>query len=152
MSKEMILMLHPAAGVLAILAAVWLLVECLNASAANVARIRIASVAAAALMWIAYVVGGYWYVLYYGADKALIKAGPWPFAHGFFMESKEHVFLSLLLVATFLPIAAFGDLLSSRSSRQLVMWSSALIIVLGLGMEGAGAVVSMGAKVALLAR
>ncbi|MEZ5853041.1 MAG: hypothetical protein R3D68_20600 [Hyphomicrobiaceae bacterium] len=152
MSKELILMVHPTAGVLAILAALWALVECLNASATNVIRIRIASVAAAMMMWSAYVAGGYWYVVYYGADKALIKGGPWPFAHNFFMETKEHVFLSLLLIATFLPIAAFGDLVSSRSARQLVLWSSALIILFGLGMEGAGAFIAMGAKVALLAK
>ena len=103
-------------------------------------------------MWLAYLIGGYWYVLYYGADKALIKSGPWPFAHGFFMETKEHVFLMLLLLATFLPIAAYGKLVEFRSSRILVLWTSALVVLMGLAMEGAGAFISMGAKVALLAK
>lgn len=152
MSQEMILMSHPAAGVLAIIAAVWVLAETLNVSEANVARIRIASLVSAVMTWASYIVGGYWYVLYYAPDKALIKAGPWPFAHSFFMETKEHVFLSLLLIATYLPIAAFGNLVSSRGARQLVMWSAALIMLLGLGMEGAGAFIAMGAKVALIAK
>ena len=103
-------------------------------------------------MWLAYLVGGYWYVVFYGADKALIKSGPWPFAHGLFMESKEHVFLSLLLVATLLPVAAFADLRGSAAARRLACWSALLVAGLGLAMEGAGAVVAMGAKAALLAQ
>lgn len=152
MSKEVILMLHPAFGVLGILAAVWVFAETLNVSAGNIVRIRLAALLSAGLIWLAYVVGGYWYVLYYGADKALIKAGPWPFAHGLFMESKEHIFLSLLLVATLLPMAAFANLSSRQSARQLVYWSALTVVGLGLAMEGAGAVISLGAKVALLAK
>lgn len=149
MSNESILMMHPALGVLAILAAVWVWVEALNASEANRARTRTASLAVAALMWGAYLIGGYWYVNFYGTDRTAILGGPWPFAHSLFMETKEHVFLSLLLLATYLPVAARADLVLNRSARRLVMWSAALVVVLGLGMEGAGAVISMGAKLAL---
>lgn len=151
MSNEMILMLHPAAGVFAILAAVWVIAETLNASEGNVARIRTAAIVAAVLIWAAYLIGGYWYVLHYGADKAVIKAGPWPFAHTFVMETKEHVFLTLLLLASFLPIATFNDLVANKGARSLVMWSAAAVVVLGLAMEGAGAVISMGVKMGLLA-
>ena len=152
MSKELILMLHPTFGVLAIIASVWVFVETLNASEANLSRLRIASVAVALLMWLAFIVGGYWYVVFYGADKAIIKAGPWPFAHGFFMETKEHIFLMLLLLATFLPVAAYGEIVKKQGLRNVVLWSSALVVLMGLAMEGAGAFISMGAKVALLAK
>jgi len=152
MSREIILMLHPAFGVLGILAAVWVFSETLNVSAANIGRIRLAAILSAGLMWLAYIVGGYWYVFFYGADKALINAGPWPFAHGLVMESKEHIFLSLLLVASLLPLAAFGDLNGRKAARQLVYWSALTVIGLGLAMEGAGAVIGLGAKVALLAQ
>lgn len=152
MSNELVLMLHPTFGVLAIIAAVWVFVETLNASDVNAGRIRTASVITAVLIWLAYIVGGYWYVVYYGADKTIIKAGPWPFAHSFFMESKEHLFLMLLLLSTFLPIVAFGDILRKRATRMTVLWTSALVALMGLGMEGAGAFISMGAKVALLAK
>ena len=81
MSKEMILMLHPTFGVLAMIAAVWVFVETLNAREANVGRIRTAGTLTAVLMWVTYIVGGYWYVAFYGADKALITSGPWGFAH-----------------------------------------------------------------------
>lgn len=152
MLKELVLMLHPTFGVLAIISSVWVFVESLNASEANHARIRAASVLSAVLMWLAYIVGGYWYVVFYGADKAIIQAGPWPFAHSFFMETKEHVFLMLLLLATFLPIAAYGDVVKKPSTRKVVLWTSALVALMSLAMEGAGAFVSMGVKVALLAR
>lgn len=151
MSKELILLLHPTFGVLAIIASVWVFVEALNASDANISRLRSASVLSAILMWLAYIVGGYWYVVYYGSEKAIIKAGPWPFAHGFFMETKEHLFLMLLLLATFLPIAAYGQVVKKQVVRDLVLWTSALVVLMGLAMEGAGAFISMGAKVALMA-
>ena len=152
MSNEMILMLHPTFGVLAIISSVWVFAETLNVNGANVSRVRNAGMLAAILMWLAYIVGGYWYVSYYAADKALILAGPWPFAHGFFMETKEHVFLMLLLLATFLAIAVRGDIVKVKPARNLVLWVSGLVVLTGLAMEGAGAFISMGVKVALLAK
>lgn len=152
MSKELILMLHPTFGVLAMIAAVWVFVETMNVSDANIARLRKASMLTAILIWLAYIVGGYWYVVFYGGDKAIIKAGPWPFAHGLFMETKEHLFFMLLLLATFLPIAAYGDVVKKQVTKKLVLWTSALVVLMGLGMEGAGAIISMGVKVALLAK
>ncbi len=151
MPIELILMLHASFGVLGILAAVWVFAEALNNSEASQWRIRTVSVAGAVLMWLSFLIGGYWYVKYYGADKALIKAGPWPFAHSFFMETKEHVFFSLLLLASYLPIAAAHLTPGKVPARTLVLWVAAWITLLGLAMEGAGAFVSMGAKVALLA-
>lgn len=152
-SKEVILMLHPTFGVLALIAAVWVFVEVLNTSQDNLGRIRTMSLVQAVLMWMAYLVGGYWYVQFYGADKAIINAGPWPFAHGFFMETKEHLFLVLLLLSTYLPITAFQRvLLIERSARRLTLTVAALIVLLVLAMEGAGAIVGLGVKMGLLAR
>jgi len=150
MRSELILMLHPALGVLAILAAVWVFVEALNDTEAGRPRMRLFSLGCAVLMWLSCIVGGYWYVRFYGADKALINAGPWPFAHGFFMETKEHLFFSLLLLSTYLPIAVYSLPPGKSSLKPVVLWVSAWIVVLGLSMEGAGALISMGAKVALL--
>jgi len=152
MFNEMILMLHPTFGVLAVIAAVWVFVETLNVNDSNIVRLRSASVLTAILIWLAYIVGGYWYVVFYGGDKAIIKAGPWPFAHSIFMEIKEHVFFMLLLLATFLPIAAYGEVVKKQAMQNLVLWTSALVVLMGLAMEGAGAFISMGAKVALLAK
>lgn len=152
MSNELILLLHPTTGVLAILASVWVVAETLNVSSTNVIRVRGASLAVAGFIWLSYLIGGYWYVRFFAADKNLILAGPWPFAHTFAMETKEHVFLSLLLLASYLPIAASNDLLANKGARVLVLCSATLIVLLGLAMEGAGAVASMGAKLGLLVK
>jgi hypothetical protein len=101
-------------------------------------------------MWLTYIIGGYWYVVYYAPDKAIIKAGPWPFAHGFFMETKEHVFLMLLLLATYLPVAASGNLVTSKAARKVVLWVAGLIVPISLSMEGSGAIISIGVKIGLL--
>ncbi|MBY4677592.1 hypothetical protein [Marinobacterium arenosum] len=152
MPNEMILMLHASFGVLAILASVWVFAETLTNSVASQGRIRWVSLAGAALMWLSYLIGGYWYVVYYGADKALIKEGPWPFAHSFFMEAKEHIFFSLLLLSTYLPMVALRLAPERPQVRGLVLWLSGWIVLLGLAMEGAGALIAMGVKVALLAK
>ena len=149
---EIILMLHVLFGVLCILATVWVFVDTLNASEKNLPRIKWLSLAAAISMWLAFVAGGYWYVVFYPVDKAIILKGPWPFAHKYFMETKEHLVIMLLLLATYLPIAASNNLAASKDARRLVLWVAALIPLLGLLIEGHGAIIAMGVKVALLAK
>ena len=109
------------------------------------------SVAAAAFMWLAFLAGGYWYVVYYKADKALILKGPWPFAHSFFMETKEHFVIVLFLLATYLPIAASNNLAADRDARRVVLSVAALMGALALLAEGHGGIIAMGVKAALLA-
>ena len=150
--KEIILMTHVLFGVGCVLAAVWVFVDALNASESNLKRIQWVSRAAAIFMWLSFIAGGYWYVVFYPSDKAIILKGPWPFAHEYFMETKEHLVIMLLLLATYLPIAAANPLAANRDARRLVLWVAALIPLLGLMIEGHGAVIAMGVKVALLAK
>jgi hypothetical protein len=147
---EKLLMVHVGFGMLCIVASVWVFVDSLNANENNLTRIRRISFAVAVFMWLAYLFGGYWYVFYYGTDKAIILKGPWPFSHSFFMEMKEHVVLMLLLLTTYLPIAASNNLVSSRAARNVVLWVSGLIVLVAMAMDGSGAIISMGVKVALL--
>jgi len=156
MNKEIILMLHPTFGVLAMLAAVWLFVEVVNTDGVNLRnqqRIKFSSMTVAILIWLSYLIGGYWYVEFYAPDKAIIKAGPWPFAHSFVMETKEHLFFVLLLIATYLPIAVAGkQWIADRSARTLLLTLAALVVLLGLAMEGSGAIVGLGVKMGLLGK
>jgi len=145
--SEILLMAHVLFGVGCILSTVWVLVDVLNASPANLVRIQWMSRAAAAAMWLAVIAGGCWYIVFYPADKAIILKGPWPFAHEYFMESKEHLVILLLMLATYLPIAAANDLAANKDARRLMLWVATLIILLGLMIEGHGAV-----KMGLLAR
>jgi uncharacterized membrane protein YwaF len=147
---QLILMAHVFFGVACMVAAIWIFVDTLHASEANQARIRRVSWAAAIFMWLAFFIGGYWYVVFYPMDKAIILKGPWPFSHNFFMETKEHLVIMLLILATYLPIAASNNLASNKDARRLVLCVAALVALTALMMEGEGAMIAMGVKVALL--
>ena len=147
---EVILMTHVLFGMLCIIATVWLFVDTLNASEANQARIKVLSLGVAVTMWISFLIAGYWYLVYYAPDKAIILKGPWPFAHKFFMEMKEHVVIMLLLLTTFVPIVAFNNLAANKAARKVVLWVAGLIGLVAVAMDGAGALIAMGVKVALL--
>jgi hypothetical protein len=147
---EVILMSHVGFGMLCIVASVWVFVDTLHASEANQARIRAMSLAVAVFMWLAYLIGGYWYLVHYATEKALILKGPWPFGHDFFMEMKEHVALTLLLLATYLPIAASSNLFTNRSARSVVLLVAGLTALIAMAMDGSGAVIGVSAKLALL--
>jgi hypothetical protein len=149
---ELVLMAHVLFGVACIVMAVWIFVDVLHASEMNQGRIRKLCWAAAVCMWLAFCIAGYWYVVFYKVDKAIIMKGPWPFAHSFFMETKEHLVIMLLLLVTYLPIAASDNLAANKDARRVVLCVAGLIALIALMMEGEGAIIAMGVKVALLAR
>lgn len=146
-----ILLIHPTTGVFGIMCALWLLVEAYNVSPGNIARIRLAARLAALLMALTWVSAGIFYTLHYGkAEQPFIVHGPWPWAHDFFMETKEHLFFLTLVLTFFLPFAVKSDLLASRGARNVVRATAALVVLSGVAIEGAGAIISMGAKVAYM--
>jgi len=150
MNPDILLFAHPTFGVLGMIAAVWVFVEALNASEGNVRRVRWAALTVTGCIVLAWILGGYWYVHFYGPEKAIILKGPWPFAHNLFMETKEHLFFIPLILALYLPIAAWDKLFSSKAARSMVLAVSALIVLNALAIEGAGAVINYGVKVAFL--
>jgi hypothetical protein len=81
-SSDVILLGHATFGVAGCVAALWVLVETLNARAANIGRIRTGAFATAVCMAAAWICGGYWYLHFYPAEKALILHGPWPIHQG----------------------------------------------------------------------
>jgi hypothetical protein len=149
-SSDVILLAHSTFGVLGTISAVWVFVEALNARAENAGRIRKAAFIVALCMTATWIVGGYWYIHFYPADRALILAGPWPFAHTLFMETKEHLFFIPLILSFYLPIAAADKLYENAAARKMVLSVAMLIVLSGLAIEGAGAVINHGAKIALL--
>ena len=149
-NSDIILLAHASFGVLGCLAAIWVFVEALNASEENAARIRKAALVVAVCMAAAWVFGGYWYVNFYPAEKAIILKGPWPFAHNLLMETKEHLFFVTGILALFLPIATREKLWSNATARKMVLSVAVLIAITGLAVEGAGAAIDHGVKVALL--
>ena len=147
---DVLLLAHAAFGVTGCLAAFWAFLETLHATPANSRRIRTAAVVTACCIAASWLCGGYWYVVFYPAEKALILKGPWPMAHNFFMETKEHLFFVTAILAFLLPIVTREKLHNNVSARRLVLSVSALIVITGMAVEGAGAVIDHGVKVALL--
>jgi hypothetical protein len=148
--SDAILLAHSTFGVLGTLCALWVFVEALNAREENAGRIRRAAELTTVCMVVTWMLGGYWYLHFYPADRALILSGPWPFAHTLFMETKEHLFFIVAILSLYLPIAAKDKLFANKNSRKMVMCVAMLIVLTGLAMEGSGAIINHGAKVALL--
>jgi len=148
--SDVILLAHSTFGVLGTLAALWVFVEALNATERNAGRIRRVASFAACFLVITWILGGYWYVHFYPADRALILSGPWPFAHTLFMETKEHLFYITLILALFLPIAAKEKLYANSAARKMVLCVAMLMVLSGLAIEGAGAIINHGAKIAAI--
>ena len=148
--NELVLMAHIMFGVGCLVTTLWVFVDVLNVSESNLARIRKLSCAAAVFMWLAFLIAGYWYVFFYKTDKTVILKGPWPFAHNFFMETKEHLVIMLLMLVTYLPIAAANNLFANKDARRVVLWVAGMVVLLSLMMEGDGAIIAMGVKMGLL--
>jgi hypothetical protein len=147
-TPDILLFIHPAFGIISILAAVWLLVEALNANENNKKRIHCAAYNVVGWMILAWIFGGQWYVEYYPSEKAMILKGSWPFAHTFFMEVKEHLFFIPLILSLYLPIVSTRNNLHSNAvARKMVIAICALIIIIALAIKGAGAVISEGSKI-----
>jgi hypothetical protein len=144
------LLAHAAFGATGCLAALWVFVETLNARPDNARRIQTTAFVAAICIAAAWICGGYWYVQFYPLEKALILRGPWPLAHNFFMETKEHLFFITAILAFLLPIATREKLYSNSTARNLVLVIAGLTAITGLAVEAAGAVIDHGVKVALL--
>ena len=156
MWKELMTMPHVLFGVFGILFAVWVAVEAANSSEANQRRLKLASIGTTLFLWLTYLIGGWWYVVYYGAavsnsDKSIILAGPWKWSHSFFMETKEHIFFMMLFLSILLPIVTFrNQIFKDKKVRNLTIVIALTIVVLGLGMEGFGAMISKGVKMSLM--
>jgi hypothetical protein len=99
-----------------------------------------------------WVAGAYYYVVYYGtAVKPIIKAGAFPWAHNFFMEMKEHVFLLLpfLSLVVFTTILVFGEQLAREENvpiKRALSFLSGIVVLLGFVIAVSGIVISGAVK------
>lgn len=145
--------LHAALGEAGVVAFLWVFIELLNPDGKRVKRAKMAALIGVLFLFLSWLVGGYYYVNFYGASvKPIIKGGPMPWAHDIFMEIKEHIFLFL----PFLSLMAFGlirkyekDIIKSGDARKAVLLISLLIILIGIMMAGMGYIISSGARAAL---
>ena len=145
--------IHAAVGEAGILAFLWVLVELFNPTAQRIIRSKIAALVGTILIFSSWILGGYYYVVFYGSlVKPTIKAGPMPWAHSIIMETKEHLFLFL----PFLALLALGliyhykeELLINKRAKIFIVLVCGIIILIGLSIAGMGYIVSAGFRSAL---
>ena len=148
--NSLVMLSHAIAGVFTHLALIWLYVESLNASEKNRKRIKLATYHVVFWITLAFVVGGFWYINYYPVDKGIILKSDFAFAHKFFMETKEHIFFTLLILAYYLPFVTLNhDLSKNKVARKATLTLVSVMGIIILYMEGAGAVIGQGIKLAL---
>ena len=94
--------------------------------------------------------GGYYYIFRYGSEvKPVIKAGDNPWAHAFFMETKEHVFLLLPILTFMLALVFFlrgDDVVSSGKMKRVVIYITVLTALLALFVTASGIIISGSAR------
>lgn len=98
MSREALLLVHPTFGVLAAMAALWVLVEVIQPDPASLWRIKTASVLVAMLLVATWLGGGLWDEAYFDADRDFVEKGSWAFIGNTGMEMKEHLFPTIMLL------------------------------------------------------
>ena len=143
---------HAGIGELGAIAFLWVFIELLDPNAARTRRAHIAAFIGALSLWVSWIVGGYYYVVYYGSNvKPVIKEGPLPWAHLVVTETKEHVFLFL----PFLAILVLGLIIAHRKELnggrriQSILVLSLLVFLIGMAMAGLGYTISSGFRSAI---
>ncbi|OGA48917.1 MAG: hypothetical protein A3F74_18560 [Betaproteobacteria bacterium RIFCSPLOWO2_12_FULL_62_58] len=150
--REVFLFVHPAFGVLGVLAALWVYVEAYKLDEKRLRRMKVASLVVAGFMLLTWFSGGLWDSFFYEADRAVMEKGSWALVGDTTMELKEHLFVVVLLLALYLPILTFAtDLRRDESTRLSTLTVSALIVLLGLAMDGAGVILAGSVHVGMTA-
>lgn len=95
---------HVLIGILGIIFFVAVLVNLMKD--VNLTKLKAFSLSGFISFIIAWFLGGYYYVTFYGKSvKPIIKGGDYPWIHSVIMETKEHVFLFLPFLAAVSALA-----------------------------------------------
>ena len=152
---SMKILLHAGLGDIGSLCFLWVLVEIINAREEGLKRARIVSMIGFLGILSSWIVGGYYYVVTYGSQvKPVIIASDFKWAHSIFMETKEHVFLFLPILACLVWLV----LQSTKSwkgmtdrGRRAMGTISFLIFLIGFSMALMGFIIAVGARAGLAA-
>jgi hypothetical protein len=150
-TKTILLVLHVLSGTLGSSAALWALVDLRNIGNGSARRISNACLAEFIFTLGSFIAGAWFYVVYYPEEKQIILNGPYPIAHTFFMEVKEHLFFILLLLSVYLFIIS-RHLHASSDANQVRIVRVVLIAIFALGfvMIGFGELIDAGVKSGLI--
>jgi hypothetical protein len=151
MTREALLLIHPTFGVLAAMAALWVLAEVVRPDPTGMWRVKTASLLVAVLLVATWLAGGLWDEFYFDPERDFVEKGSWAFFGNTGMEMKEHLFPIIMLLGLYLPVVAFrGNLATERGNRVIIGVASTLVVLSALAMEAAGAVLGLSVKVGLL--
>ena len=143
--NSLLIGLHAFIGELGIASFIWVFVEMLKPDAKRIKRAKIAAILGVLFFLASWFFGGYYYLNDYGDGvKQIIKAGPQPWAHKIFTETKEHVFLFL----PFLSLLTYSLILRFEKCISILIMSLT-IIVIGALMALMGYLISTGFRTAL---
>lgn len=139
------LIVHVVAGLIGFIA-IYAILMALFKRESSVKVLRVSSLIAFLSYLISWFAGGYYYVLWYGSEvKPIIKGGDNPWAHSFFMEVKEHLFL-ILPILTFVLVLVFflrgEDVVSSGKMKKSVIYLTVLAALLTLFITASGILIS----------
>lgn len=136
---------HILLGITAVALSVFVLVA-LFKDRVNLKVLKIASTLSLLGFLGSWVLGGYYYVYYYGSNvKPIIKAGDYAWAHKVIMETKEHVFLFLPFLATIVALSMwmFGHRLDEdRHLKYALRYLVLVLVVIGVIITLMGAAIS----------
>src|SRR3989344_5853312 len=134
-NKPLLVGLHLVFAILAIDGFIWLFGELL-ARSGHRGRIMFSAVLGIVGFALSWLIGGYYYVTYYGPIvKPIIKAGTAPWAHAIAMEAKEQIFLFLI------PMAVTAFFLSRLNAVELKTFGLRpravilLVLIAGIGLS-----------------
>lgn len=147
---ELPLLAHVLFGVLGILTAFAIAVESFLLPTGSQRKVALSFITLF-LMTLALVFGGYWYLNEYAPSKQMILSSPVPWAHTVLMETKEHVFFLIYMLAIILPISALDELRRTPGGKaqRITLVISLAIVLLGLMLEGMGGMISLAVRLGL---
>ena len=147
-SRPVLIGLHLGFAIIGIDAFLWLAGKLKGDSGSQKSMIITAAVGVVSFI-ASWIPGGYYYVVYYGAIvKPVIKSGLAPWAHNIIMETKENIFLFIIpLAMTMLFITLLDKKEMERLRiRQIALWLSGAVAVLGLLIGAMGFIISAAAR------
>jgi len=150
---DFLVLIHAKIGEIGLLAYLWVLFELWNPNETRIRRAKAAALIGLGCLFITWVAGGYYYVNVYGSEiKPVIKASDLRWVHSVVMETKEHVFLFLPLLAilTTSLIFRFGmELVENKNMKRITILLAGLICFFGFFVAGMGEIISWGYQSAL---
>lgn len=109
-------------------------------------NVKILSILGALAIFSSWITGGYYYLYYYGANiKPQILAGSQPWAHKLIMETKEHIFLIIPVIAVTILLSVFllkDEFQTEPQIKKSVSALLALNAILGILMMVMGFIIS----------